>query len=97
MCVYFYSTQLHPFDRFTNSFIERIALSKPHQALLNKLNYQAKLNKVDEAIRANADFLREIADTVGSGMFGDDDSDEEEENEQEEDEEGGYLELLVCI
>jgi hypothetical protein len=58
------------------------ALSKTHQDLLTNLGYKDKLKAVDEAIIVNGNFLREIADTVGKNMFGDD-SDEEEEDETE--------------
>lgn len=58
-----------------------------HQELLTNLGYKNKLRSVDDAIIKNGDFLREIVDTVGSNMFGDD-SDEEHEAEDEAEDEG---------
>ena len=58
-----------------------------HQEILTKLGYREKLRRVDEAIIKNGDFLREIVDTVGSNMFGDEseEEDEEEGDESKED------------
>lgn len=60
------------------------ALPKADQDLLAKVDYRGKLADVDEAIRVNADFLREIADTVGNSMFGEDEDEDEDEIEDED-------------
>jgi hypothetical protein len=60
-----------------------LSLKKEDQDLLAKLGYREKLKKVDELIVQNADLLREIADTVGHDMFGEDESDSEDEEGEE--------------
>ncbi|CED82912.1 Putative trehalase [Phaffia rhodozyma] len=80
----FYQYEAYSLSANNRRLKDLLSLSKPHQAILNKLKYREKLSKVDDAIRVNADFLREIADTVGSSMFGDEDEEDEEEDEDED-------------
>ena len=54
------------------------SISRDDQALLDALGYKKKLDEVDEAILANADFLGQIVENPE--IFGHDIDDEEDEN-----------------